>query len=163
LAVRGHSCEIPKPGDYFTLEVDADSLVIIRGKDGTIHGFHNVCRHRGSLVCTEPAGNARKLVCPYHQWTYDLDGNLIACRGMPEEFDKSQFALKEVAMREFEGLIYLSLAETPSDPEPAGRLISSLARPQGFPNAKVAKTMTYLVKANWKLIWRTIANAITAT
>jgi len=132
----GHSCEIPKPG-----------------KDGTIHGFHNVCRHRGSLVCTEPAGNARKLVCPYHQWTYDLGGNLIACRGMPEEFDKSQFPLKEVAVCELEGLIYLSLAETPPDPEPARRLISSLASPQGFPRAKVAKTMTYLVKANWKLIW----------
>src|ERR1051325_987647 len=70
----GHSCEIPKPGDYFTLQVDTDSLIIIRGKDERIRGFHNVCRHRGSLICTEPGGNARKLVCPYHQWTYDLDG-----------------------------------------------------------------------------------------
>src|SRR4051794_2368076 len=85
----GHSCEIPKPGDYFTLEVGADPLIIIRGEDGTIRGFHNVCRHRGSLVCTESAGHAKRLVCPYHQWTYGLKGELIACRGMPETFDKS--------------------------------------------------------------------------
>lgn len=149
----GHSCEIPKPGDYFTLEVDADSIIVLRAEDDTIRGFHNVCRHRGSLICTESAGHAKKLVCPYHQWTYGLDGNLLACRGMPEEFDKSGFPLKQVHVREFEGLIYLSLAESPSDPEPAAQLISSLARPQGFRKAKVAKVVDYLVKANWKLVW----------
>src|SRR5437868_2899655 len=53
----GHTCEIPQPGDYFTLEVDADSLIVLRGEDGTIRAMHNVCRHRGSLICTEPAGN----------------------------------------------------------------------------------------------------------
>src|SRR4051812_17248770 len=74
----GHSCEISKPGDYFTLEVDADSIIVVRAEDETIRGLHNVCRHRGSLICTEPAGHAKKLVCPYHQWTYGLDGNLLA-------------------------------------------------------------------------------------
>ena len=58
----GHSCEIPKAGDYFTLEVDKDSIVIVRGADGVIRGFHNVCRHRGSLICTESAGHTRTLV-----------------------------------------------------------------------------------------------------
>src|SRR6266446_3423314 len=149
----GHSCEIPKPGDYFTLEVDADSLIVIRGEDGAIRGLHNVCRHRGSLICTASAGHSKRLVCPYHQWTYGLDGRLLACRGMPEDLDKSEFSLKQLHVREVDGLIYLSLAAAPPDFEPALRLISSFASPQGFPKAKVAKAVDYLVKANWKLIW----------
>ncbi len=149
----GHACEIPKPGDYFTLEIDTDSLIIIRGEDGAIHGLHNVCRHRGSVLCTEPAGHAHRLVCPYHQWTYALDGRLLACRGMQEDLDKLQFSLLRVAAREVEGLIFISLAERPSPFEPARQLLSALAKPQGFPRAKVAKAVDYLVKANWKLVW----------
>src|SRR5260221_4535255 len=107
----GHTCEIPKPGDYFTLQVDTDSIIVVRGEDGAIRGLHNVCRHRGSLVCTKPAGHSKRLVCPYHQWTYGLDGRLLACRGMPEDLDKTQFPLKQVHAREVDGLIYLSLAD----------------------------------------------------
>src|SRR5262245_33715090 len=66
----GHSCQIPKPGDFFTLELDADPLLIIRGDDGVIRAFYNVCRHRGTVVCSEEAGHVRRLVCPYHQWVY---------------------------------------------------------------------------------------------
>lgn len=149
----GHSCEIPNAGDYFTLEVDADSIVVLRSDDGKIRAFHNVCRHRGSLICPEPAGHVKKLVCPYHQWTYGLDGKLLACRGMSEKLDKSQFPLKSVTVYDFEGLIFLSLATNPSNPEPARELISSLAHPQRFSKAKVAKAVDYLVKANWKLVW----------
>src|ERR1043166_3045657 len=83
-----HSCELAKAGDYVTLQVDADSLLVIRGEDGVVRGLHNVCRHRGSLICTEPAGHAHRLVCPYHQWTYASNGSLLACRGMPENLDK---------------------------------------------------------------------------
>jgi Rieske 2Fe-2S family protein len=149
----GHGCEIPKAGDYFTLEVGSDSIAIVRGSEGVIRGFYNVCRHRGSLVCTEAAGHAKKLICPYHQWTYGLDGQLVACRGMGDDFDKSQFSLKQVAVQEFEGLIYFSLAKNPWDIERPQEVISTLARAQGFANAKVAKSVDYLVKANWKLIW----------
>ncbi len=149
----GHSCEIPKPGDYFTLELDGDSLLVIRGNDGAIRGLHNVCRHRGSLICTAPAGHATRLVCPYHQWTYGCDGKLLACRGMQEDLDKSQFGLRPIHTREVEGLIYLSLADKPPTFDAAQQLLSSLARPQGFARAKIAKTVDYLVKANWKLVW----------
>src|SRR5690242_7568795 len=139
----GHSCEIPNAGDYFTLEVGADSVAVVRGADRLIRGFHNVCRHRGSLICTEPAGHANKLVCPYHQWTYGLDGELIACRGMGDDLDKSQFSLKQVAVDEFEGLIFLSLSKNPSDTKRAREVISAIARPQGFAIAKVAKAVDY--------------------
>src|SRR5258707_683944 len=66
----GHSCEIPAAGDYLTLRVDADSIIVIRSQDGAIRAFHNVCRHRGSVICGDDRGHALRLVCPYHQWTY---------------------------------------------------------------------------------------------
>src|SRR5690349_3364066 len=122
----GHTCEIPKAGDYFLVEFDTDSIVIIRAEGGTIRAFHNVCRHRGSLICTEASGQVKKLVCPYHQWTYGLDGKLMACRGMPEEIEKHEFSLKPVTVHELEGLIYISLSESPSDPTPACGTIAPL-------------------------------------
>jgi glycine betaine catabolism A len=148
----GHSCEIPKAGDYFALEVDADSILIVRAEDGAIHGLHNVCRHRGSLICEESCGHVRKLTCPYHRWTYDLDGKLLAAPGM-QELEKAELGLRRVHLREVEGLIFISLAEDPMPFEEAHENFSALARPQGFRRAKVAKAVDYLVKANWKLVW----------
>jgi glycine betaine monooxygenase A len=149
----GHSCEIRKPGDYFTFQVDADSIIVIRDDEGRIRGLHNVCRHRGSVVCTEAAGHVTRLVCPYHQWAYGLDGRLIACRGMQSDVDKSQLGLHQVHAREVEGLIYISLAKEPPAFEPAEGTLAPLLKPQGFRRAKVAKAIDYLVKANWKLVW----------
>src|SRR5258708_5340605 len=63
----GHSCEIPEAGSYLTLALDADSMIVIRSNDGVVRAFHNVCRHRGSLICREENGHAARLVCPYHQ------------------------------------------------------------------------------------------------
>jgi len=149
----GQACEIPKAGDYFTLAVDTDSIIVARGGDGSVHGLHNVCRHRGSMICTEPAGHVTRLVCPYHQWTYGLDGCLLACRGMPDDLDKTQFGLVRVHAREAEGLIFISLAQNPPPFEPGLETLSRLLRPQGFNRAKVAKVVDYLVEANWKLVW----------
>src|SRR5437879_2817116 len=109
----GHTCEISEPGDYLTVDVDTDSVLILRGDDGEIRGMHNVCRHRGSILCGEPSGHLGKIVCPYHQWAYARDGKLLACRGMQEELDKAQFSLIPVEARELEGLIYFSLAVDP--------------------------------------------------
>ena len=149
----GHACEVPRPGDYFTMELDKDSIIVTRGDDGALHSFHNVCRHRGSLICPEPAGHVTRLVCPYHQWTYGLDGRLLACRGMPDDLDKTQFSLARVLLREVEGLIFISLAQNASPFEPAYEMLSPLLKPQGFHRAKVAKAVDYVVHANWKLVW----------
>jgi Rieske 2Fe-2S family protein len=149
----GHSCEIPKPGDFFTLTLDTDPLIIIRGEDGRARGLHNVCRHRGSLICTEPTGHAHRLVCPYHQWAYATDGKLLVCRGMQPELDKSELGLRSFHTREVEGLIYFTPAEDALDFAPAEKLMGAAARPQGLARAKVAKAVDYLVHANWKLVW----------
>jgi Rieske 2Fe-2S family protein len=149
----GHSCEIPQSGDYFTLDVDADSLIVSRGEDRKIRALHNVCRHRGSILCAKPSGHAARLVCPYHQWTYGLDGKLIACRGMQADLDKSQFGLHPVQAEEVEGLIFVSLARKPIPFNAARESLAPLLKPQGFACAKVAKVADYIVHANWKLVW----------
>ena len=149
----GHSCEIPRPGDYFTLDVDTDSIIVIRGEDDAIHALHNVCRHRGSIVCAESRGHATRLVCPYHQWTYGFDGRLLACRGMQPELDKEQLGLHRVHAQEVGGLVFISLAREPIPFEPARETLAPLLKPQGFNRARVARVVDYLVKANWKLVW----------
>jgi len=149
----GHSCEIPKRGDYFLVEVDADSIIVIRGAAGSIHALHNVCRHRGSILCAEPCGHATRLVCPYHQWTYDVDGRLVAWRGMQSDLRKEDFSLKPVQVREVGGLIFISLAAKPLAFDAAESCLAPLLKPQGLSQAKVAKAADYLVKANWKVVW----------
>jgi Rieske 2Fe-2S family protein len=149
----GHSCEIPQAGDYFLVELDTESVIVIRGEQGAVHALHNVCRHRGSVVCTEPCGHVAKLVCPYHQWAYDLDGRLLAWRGMQPELDKADFPLARVAVREVEGLIFISLSAEPMSFDAAAACFGPLLRPQGFRRAKVARMADYVVKANWKVVW----------
>ena len=149
----GHSCEVARPGDYFLVEVDADSVIVIQGEDGAIHALHNLCRHRGSQICDEPCGHVSKLVCPYHQWAYGLDGRLLAWRGMQPELRKEDFPLLRVHVREVEGLIFISLAAEPMPFEAAHECLAPLLKPQGLRHAKVAKAVDYLVKANWKVVW----------
>ncbi|MFI6320482.1 aromatic ring-hydroxylating dioxygenase subunit alpha [Nonomuraea sp. NPDC050556] len=145
--------ELREPGDYVVYDVGDQSVLIVRLPDGGVAAHHNVCRHRGSLVATEASGRVRSFVCPYHQWVYDLDGSLRACRSMPKETDRSVLGLRPVQVRELEGLIYICLADDPPDFEPAARLMGPMAAVQGFGAAKVAASVDYEIAANWKLVW----------
>ena len=149
----GFSCEIPEPGDYFTLKVGEDPLIVIRGEDGVVRAFHNVCRHRGTMLCSEPSGSARQLVCPYHQWVYDKEGKLLSCRGMQQELDTKTLGLSLVTTEVLSGFIYLNLSTQPSKFDQARRIMEPMLRPQGIDRARVAKAINYTVNANWKLIW----------
>jgi Rieske 2Fe-2S family protein len=149
----GHSCEIAKPGDWFTLQLDTDSIILIRDDEGQARALHNVCRHRGSLLCEDACGHTKKLVCPYHRWTYELDGTLLHAAGMQDTLDKSELGLRRVELRETEGLLFISLSANPPDFNLADEIFGELARPQGFQKAKVARAVDYLVNANWKLVW----------
>ena len=149
----GHSCQIPSPGDYFLYDVGGDSVIIVRDNEGQLHALFNVCRHRGSIICDATEGNVKRFICPYHQWTYALDGHLLLWRGMQDGLDKSQLGLHQAHAREVEGLIFISLAHEPLDFEPAFQTIAPAARPQGLARAKVAKIMDFDVQANWKLVW----------
>lgn len=149
----GHHSQVRAPGDFFTTELCGESLIIVCGQDREIRALQNVCRHRGSRVCTERAGTARGgvFVCPYHAWTYGLDGRLRAARHMPPGFDRSAYGLKPVHARVIEGLIFVSFAEAPLGLEHVEAALAGSARVYGWAHARVAHRETYRVDANWKL------------
>ncbi|MBX3745288.1 MAG: aromatic ring-hydroxylating dioxygenase subunit alpha [Verrucomicrobiae bacterium] len=149
----GHACEIREPGEYFVVEIDADSVIVVRGAGGSVHAHHNLCRHRGSQICDEPSGRVSKWVCPYHQWTYGLDGALLAWRGMQSDLRKSDFGLHPVRVEEVGGLIFISLADDPWPFASAREVLAPLVGPQGFRKARVAHVADYRVQANWKIVW----------
>ncbi|MBP1849090.1 aromatic ring-hydroxylating oxygenase subunit alpha [Rhizobium halophytocola] len=149
----GHDCEVPKAGNYFTTQIGDYPVVIVRGRDGQIRAFHNTCRHRGHRVCTQDRGASAKLVCPYHNWTYDLDGSLVFARQMGETFDKAEFGLKPVACETVAGYIFICLADQPSDFAPVRDTIEPFMKPHRLSEAKVAHKNTIIEKGNWKLVW----------
>ena len=80
---------IKRPGDWFRFDMANNSVIIVRGKLGEARAFFNSCRHRGARLCEAAQGHSPRLICPYHQWTYQLDGSLIGARNMGPDFDKS--------------------------------------------------------------------------
>ena len=149
----GHESQIPNPGDWRLLEIDRESVIVIRGQDNVVRGLMNVCRHRGSRICSEPAGRARggALVCPYHAWVYNTDGSLKNARMMQTDFDASAHGLRQVALVSIEGLLFVSLAEAPLNMSSVGATVAATVRPYGWSSAKVIRHERYTINANWKL------------
>ncbi|MBV8496240.1 MAG: aromatic ring-hydroxylating dioxygenase subunit alpha [Gammaproteobacteria bacterium] len=149
----GHQSQLPEPGDFLTVDFCGESLLIVRGQDREIRAFYNVCRHRGSRVCSESAGHARGgvFVCPYHAWTYGLDGRLRGARDLPEDFARGAYALKAVHAVVIAGLIFVSLAEKPLGLEHVRAALAGSAAVYGWGEAQVAHRETWPVRANWKL------------
>lgn len=147
------SCEIPKSGDFIVHEVGAYSVVIVRGNDGAIRAFHNSCRHRGSVLCKSKKGRNPKLVCPYHQWTYELDGSLLWARDMGPDFDPKAHGLKPVHCRNVAGLVYICLAAEAPDFGAFAAEASRYLAPHDLENSKVAYESTIVEHGNWKLVW----------
>jgi glycine betaine monooxygenase A len=195
-----HSAELRGTGARAVFGLGDDSVVLVRGGDGIARAFHNVCRHRGSRLVDAPrdaaspitsspppgAGPqaparhtarqrpASRLTCPYHQWSYQLDGTLAGCGGMDrvEDLDPSQFGLWPVQCMEVEGLVFIRLAPPAAhlQTRPSGSAVAGLgvdpARPldlareladalasQGLDRAKVAHQERYEVGAGWKIVW----------
>jgi Rieske 2Fe-2S family protein len=148
----GTTAEIPKPGDFFTWQLQKDNIIIVRGNNGEVFAHHNSCRHRGSLVCLEKSGNATRFSCPYHQWLYDKDGRLLKARSMPPDFDKEQHGLKKVHVLELKGFIFISLAENPPVPDKMLEDFVPFLAPFEIDKAKVAYKASYTLRTNWKLV-----------
>ena len=148
----GHTVEVPGAGDWLTLNVGGAPVVILRDGDGKLQAHHNVCRHRGSLLCTEEKGHAQRLVCPYHSWTYAPDGRLLAAPGMPQDFDKSVHGLKRVAVEQFDGLIFVNLAQTPAPIDGLRDHLSPILKSQGMDKARIALIRDYVLEVNWKVV-----------
>lgn len=146
------SCQIAKTGNHATLQVGDYPIVIVRGANGVIRAFHNVCRHRGQRLCSKTVGTSTKLVCPYHQWTYDLDGKLVWARDMQEDFDPARHGLKKVHCLDIGGMVFICLAEVPPPIADLARAASAYLAPSGLKEAKVAHSSTIIEKGNWKLV-----------
>ena len=95
----GLESQIPRPGDYLTMTVGKSPIVILRDTAGAISAFFNTCRHRGAQICSEPRGHAHRLVCPYHRWTYDLNGQLLKAARMPTDFRVGDYRLLKTYLR----------------------------------------------------------------
>ena len=148
----GLECELPKTGSYVSMMVGKWPVVITRDKEGTIRAFHNSCRHRGSMICAAGNGTTPKLVCPYHRWTYDLDGSLFAAGRMDSDFDKAEHGLKPVAIECISGTIFICLSETPPPIEDFREKLAQYAAPHNLKDAKLAYESVLVENANWKLV-----------
>jgi len=147
----GHVSQLPKPGDFRVLNVAGESAIIVRGSDGELKAFANVCRHRGSLVCLEDNGHVDKFACPYHGWMYDIDGKLIAARDMPDNFDKEAHSLKTVSIGVVHGLIFICFTDEPLSLDACRRDLAEPMAMFDFEKLKVAAQKSYDIPANWKL------------
>ncbi len=119
----GFAADIPNPGDYITFSIGPDPIFIARGQDGEIRAFSNICRHR-MMVMLQGSGNASKVVCPYHAWTYDLDGKLRGAGHMERStgFNKDDHCLPEIRVEVWHGWIYVTL--NPDAPSVADSLMA---------------------------------------
>jgi Rieske 2Fe-2S family protein len=144
-------------GDFLVADVAGESIIVIRGKDGELRGFYNVCRHRGSRLCDDEAtGRMRGAIkCPYHAWSYSFDGRLV---GTPmvgiDEVDRDSLGLWPVAVDTWAGFVFVNLADEPTP------LLEALADQDdeplsferfGLDDLRVAHRTATDVEANWKI------------
>ena len=148
----GCTAEVEAPGQYLTVSVGPSSIVVVRGQDDVLRAFFNTCRHRGFRICDQEHGQAKSLVCPYHRWTYRLDGTLAYASWMPEDFDRAQHSLKPVHVRTLAGAIYICLADDPPDFAPYAEALGPMLAPHQLDRARVAHKDHLIVEGNWKLM-----------
>jgi Rieske 2Fe-2S family protein len=151
----GHQSQIPAAGDYFVQETAGESLIIARDRSEVVRGFYNVCRHRGTRLCEDSGGHSSTIQCPYHAWTYGLDGRLIGSPHMDEVpgFDRSHYSLHPVNLGLWEGFIFVNLDD---EAMPLEEWFAPLAKKfshWNLPRLRSAKRIEYDVKANWKLMF----------
>jgi choline monooxygenase len=149
----GRTEQVEKPGQYVTATVAGEPIVAVRGSDGKLRAFYNVCRHHAMTVMNEPCGHAQHMRCPYHGWTYNLEGEL---RGMTEfegvcNFDRAQNGLVPARVETWENFVFVNL-----DPHAAplhdslGSLVG-LAKPLNFGELKFVERRSYIQQCNWKV------------
>ena len=152
----GRADRLSAPGAYFLASVAGESIIVLRDRVGVVRAFYNVCRHRGARLCTQEEGALRATVqCRYHAWTYGLDGQLVGAPNMREDpdFDPAGYGLAPVHLHEWQGLLFLNLSDRPGDLLRQG---AEMAHPRiaryNMAGLKVAQTVVYDVRANWKII-----------
>ncbi|GLW51897.1 (2Fe-2S) ferredoxin [Streptomyces sp. NBRC 14336] len=154
--------ELDRPGAFRTVDVGRESILVTRARDQSIRAYFNVCRHRGARLCTEESGEVKRAFqCPYHAWTYGLDGKLVAAPNLTKmpDVSRTEYGLTGVHVREWLGYVWVCLAENPPPFEQVviGDVVERLGDVEsiehyGIEDLKVGRRITYDVQANWKLI-----------
>lgn len=150
----GREEQLADPGGYFLCEVAGESIIVTRDSGGALRAFYNVCRHRGTRMCREVQGKfAARIQCPYHGWTYGLDGSLLGAPHMEEAtFRRENYPLHAVHVEVWEGTVFLNLSR---DAKPLAEQLADLPEkfaPWRLQELRLYKRHEYEVKANWKLI-----------
>ncbi|QRM55935.1 aromatic ring-hydroxylating dioxygenase subunit alpha [Sinorhizobium sp. BG8] len=152
-----HVSDVPEPGNYITMDFVGDRALILRGQDGEVRAFHNICRHRGSRLVADASGKCRNaLVCPFHGWVYNLDGTLRGA-ARPRSFpplDKNEFALKPIECEVWQGLVFIRLAPGPQPSvaelmKPFEEELSFYSPTEMVPTADI---WTHETPVNWKSV-----------
>ena len=152
----GRREDFTEPGAFRTIEVAGESLIVMSDQSRGLHAFYNVCRHRGTRLCTQERGTLKgSIQCPYHAWTYGLDGRLQTARNMEgiENFDRADYPLREARTAVWEGFVFASLEPKQS----SDAFFAPLARrfdAWRLPELKPAAAITYEVACNWKLVFQ---------
>jgi Rieske 2Fe-2S family protein len=151
----GHQNQISKPGDFLVQEVAGESIIVVRDQKGEARGFYNVCRHRGTRLCEERTGHSSTIQCPYHAWTYGLDGRLVGVPHMDKVrgFDKADYSLYPVNLTLWEGFIFVNLARQCAPLEEVFAPLAGKFTHWNLPKLRSARRIEYNVRANWKLIF----------
>jgi len=150
-------------GDYQILEVGGQSIIVTRDKEGAIHAFHNTCRHRGSILTTESKGCFKgSIVCPYHAWTYALNGELVGTRHQLEcdDFDKKDYTLFHVGVEVWEGFIFVNL--NPESTAPLSEFLEEKSFVPGLNNWHLSDLRSAfhsrkILDCNWKVFQENFA------
>jgi Rieske 2Fe-2S family protein len=148
----GRAADVPHAGDFFTHQIAGESIIIARGGDGVLRAFYNVCRHRGTRIVSEARGQGlRRLLCPYHAWSYDLDGSLQQAPRMPDNFRREDFPLMPVRLDLWSGFIFINLDESAETLQSCLADLPDLSRFH-LAELQCGHRIEYEVAANWKLI-----------
>ncbi|HJQ19260.1 MAG TPA: aromatic ring-hydroxylating dioxygenase subunit alpha [Gemmatimonadaceae bacterium] len=159
----GRASDFRKPGDYRLRDVAGESLILVRDRGGDLHAFFNVCRHRGTQICQQHQGQFSETIqCPYHAWTYALDGRLVGAPHMNEVegFDKKNFPLHEAAVAEWEGFIFVNIGANPQPFEQWFKPMFKRLSRYDLSSLRVGHSARYEVAANWKLIFQNYSECL---
>ena len=158
----GRQEDLPGPGAHRLLDIHGESVILLRNGQNQLRAFYNVCRHRGARLCVDDGASLVKggisskfITCPYHAWSYDLDGQLVRARDMPEDcdFDAADIQLYPVAVDSWGGFIFIHM--TPAEAKPLAAhvaLVVERFKRYRMEDLRVGKTFQYTVEANWKVV-----------
>ena len=159
----GRAQSLRESGDFFTRDVGGESILVVRDKSGRIRAFFNVCRHRGTRICREASGRFKDSIqCAYHAWTYALDGRLVGAPHMKEavDFDMKAYPLHEAGLAEWEGFLFVNVAEQPAPFDAAWAIMKDRFARYDLPNLAVGHRVVYDVRANWKLVFQNYSECL---